>query len=167
MTTATAVPATVSAWKIDPPRTVAEFRVKHMTISNVKKRVQRCQRLSHPERGRSLLAEGAQAGVVLRPRLAQAVVALDDLHDIGLLLHGLGKIGYRMVSHDKRAGAVIETVEGVESAGSEATSGLPAFIQGIGYKLILPWFNSSAITKGRKRWNMLQSGVSVLKRRPT
>lgn len=32
----TATPATVSTWKIDPAHSAAEFKVKHMMISNVK-----------------------------------------------------------------------------------------------------------------------------------
>ena len=32
----TAAPATVSTWKIDPAHSAAEFKVKHMMISNVK-----------------------------------------------------------------------------------------------------------------------------------
>jgi polyisoprenoid-binding protein YceI len=36
MTPTTATPATVTTWKIDPAHSVAEFKVKHMMISNVK-----------------------------------------------------------------------------------------------------------------------------------
>jgi polyisoprenoid-binding protein YceI len=36
MTTLTATPTTVSTWNIDPSHSVAEFKVKHMMISNVK-----------------------------------------------------------------------------------------------------------------------------------
>jgi polyisoprenoid-binding protein YceI len=36
MTTAAAPPTAASTWKIDPAHTVAEFKVKHMMISNVK-----------------------------------------------------------------------------------------------------------------------------------
>jgi polyisoprenoid-binding protein YceI len=36
MTAATAGAATVTAWKIDPAHSVAEFKVKHMMIANVK-----------------------------------------------------------------------------------------------------------------------------------
>ena len=36
MTTATAIPGTVTTWKLDPAHSVAEFKVKHMMISNVK-----------------------------------------------------------------------------------------------------------------------------------
>ena len=36
MTTATATPATVSIWTIDPAHTAAEFKVKHMMIANVR-----------------------------------------------------------------------------------------------------------------------------------
>jgi polyisoprenoid-binding protein YceI len=36
MSTATASPATVSTWKLDPAHSSAEFKVKHMMISNVK-----------------------------------------------------------------------------------------------------------------------------------
>jgi polyisoprenoid-binding protein YceI len=35
-TLASAAPGTVTAWKIDPAHSVAEFKVKHMMISNVK-----------------------------------------------------------------------------------------------------------------------------------
>lgn len=36
MTSATASPAPVTTWKIDPAHTAAEFKVKHMMIANVK-----------------------------------------------------------------------------------------------------------------------------------
>jgi polyisoprenoid-binding protein YceI len=36
MTTGTTVPATATTWKIDPAHSVAEFKVKHMMIANVK-----------------------------------------------------------------------------------------------------------------------------------
>ncbi len=36
MSTATATPATVSTWNLDPAHSAAEFKVKHMMISNVK-----------------------------------------------------------------------------------------------------------------------------------
>jgi polyisoprenoid-binding protein YceI len=36
MTTATATPATTTAWNLDSAHSVAEFKVKHMMISNVK-----------------------------------------------------------------------------------------------------------------------------------
>src|ERR1700756_2199430 len=36
MTTATAAQTSVSTWAIDPAHSVAEFKVKHMMISNVK-----------------------------------------------------------------------------------------------------------------------------------
>jgi len=36
MATATTIPATVSTWKLDPAHSTAEFKVKHMMISNVK-----------------------------------------------------------------------------------------------------------------------------------
>jgi polyisoprenoid-binding protein YceI len=36
MPTATPVPGTVTTWKLDPAHSVAEFKVKHMMISNVK-----------------------------------------------------------------------------------------------------------------------------------
>lgn len=36
MTTTTATASTVSTWNIDPAHTAAEFKVKHMMISNVK-----------------------------------------------------------------------------------------------------------------------------------
>ena len=36
MTTGTTVPATTTTWKIDPAHSVAEFKVKHMMIANVK-----------------------------------------------------------------------------------------------------------------------------------
>jgi polyisoprenoid-binding protein YceI len=36
MTTPTVAPATVSTWKIDPVHSTAEFRVRHMMISNVR-----------------------------------------------------------------------------------------------------------------------------------
>ncbi len=36
MTAATSAPGTVTTWKIDPAHSSAEFKVKHMMISNVK-----------------------------------------------------------------------------------------------------------------------------------
>jgi polyisoprenoid-binding protein YceI len=36
MTTTTSAPGTVSTWNLDPAHSVAEFKVKHMMISNVK-----------------------------------------------------------------------------------------------------------------------------------
>jgi len=36
MTTATAAQTSVSTWAIDPAHSVAEFKVRHMMISNVK-----------------------------------------------------------------------------------------------------------------------------------
>jgi polyisoprenoid-binding protein YceI len=36
MTTSTASPATLTTWKLDPAHSAAEFKVKHMMISNVK-----------------------------------------------------------------------------------------------------------------------------------
>ncbi|MGA2648947.1 MAG: YceI family protein [Terracidiphilus sp.] len=36
MTTTTSAPGTVTTWKLDPAHSVAEFKVKHMMISNVK-----------------------------------------------------------------------------------------------------------------------------------
>ena len=36
MTTLTATPTAVSTWSVDPVHSVAEFKVKHMMISNVK-----------------------------------------------------------------------------------------------------------------------------------
>ncbi|HEV2322364.1 MAG TPA: YceI family protein, partial [Terracidiphilus sp.] len=36
MTAATAGTATATTWKIDPAHSVAEFKVKHMMIANVK-----------------------------------------------------------------------------------------------------------------------------------
>ena len=36
MTTATPAPGTVTTWKLDPAHSSAEFKVKHMMISNVK-----------------------------------------------------------------------------------------------------------------------------------
>ncbi|HUA98510.1 MAG TPA: YceI family protein [Terracidiphilus sp.] len=36
MSTSTATPATVTTWNIDPAHSAAEFKVKHMMISNVK-----------------------------------------------------------------------------------------------------------------------------------
>jgi polyisoprenoid-binding protein YceI len=36
MTAATATPTTVTTWKVDPAHSAAEFKVKHMMISNVK-----------------------------------------------------------------------------------------------------------------------------------
>jgi polyisoprenoid-binding protein YceI len=36
MSTSTATPSTVSTWNIDPAHSAAEFKVKHMMISNVK-----------------------------------------------------------------------------------------------------------------------------------
>jgi polyisoprenoid-binding protein YceI len=36
MTPTTADPATVTTWKIDPAHSIAEFKVKHMMIANVK-----------------------------------------------------------------------------------------------------------------------------------
>lgn len=36
MSTTPAIPSTVSTWKIDPVHSIAEFRVKHMMISNVR-----------------------------------------------------------------------------------------------------------------------------------
>ncbi|MGB6131205.1 MAG: YceI family protein [Acidobacteriaceae bacterium] len=36
MSTTPATPSTVSTWKIDPVHSIAEFRVKHMMISNVR-----------------------------------------------------------------------------------------------------------------------------------
>ena len=36
MATATATPASTTTWKLDPAHSAAEFRVKHMMISNVK-----------------------------------------------------------------------------------------------------------------------------------
>ena len=36
MTTATVIPGTTTTWKLDPAHSVAEFKVKHMMISNVK-----------------------------------------------------------------------------------------------------------------------------------
>jgi polyisoprenoid-binding protein YceI len=36
MSTATATPATTTTWNIDPAHSAAEFKVKHMMISNVK-----------------------------------------------------------------------------------------------------------------------------------
>ena len=38
MSTATAAPGTVTTWKLDPAHSLAEFKVKHMMISNVKGR---------------------------------------------------------------------------------------------------------------------------------
>jgi hypothetical protein len=49
----------------------------------------------HAERRRFFLVERAQPRVVLRPRLAQPDVALDHLDDVGLLLHGLGKVAQK------------------------------------------------------------------------
>jgi polyisoprenoid-binding protein YceI len=36
MTATTSAPGTVSTWNLDPAHSVAEFKVKHMMISNVK-----------------------------------------------------------------------------------------------------------------------------------
>jgi len=36
MSTLSAIPGTVTTWKLDPAHSVAEFKVKHMMISNVK-----------------------------------------------------------------------------------------------------------------------------------
>ncbi len=36
MSTTSAAPGTVTAWKLDPAHSVADFKVKHMMISNVK-----------------------------------------------------------------------------------------------------------------------------------
>jgi polyisoprenoid-binding protein YceI len=36
MSTTTSAPGTVTTWKLDPAHSVAEFKVKHMMISNVK-----------------------------------------------------------------------------------------------------------------------------------
>jgi len=36
MTTDTPAPGTVTTWKLDPAHSSAEFKVKHMMISNVK-----------------------------------------------------------------------------------------------------------------------------------
>src|ERR1700677_3294241 len=36
MSTTSAAPGTISTWKLDPAHSVAEFKVKHMMISNVK-----------------------------------------------------------------------------------------------------------------------------------
>ncbi len=36
MTTASSAPGTVTTWNIDPAHSAAEFKVKHMMISNVK-----------------------------------------------------------------------------------------------------------------------------------
>src|ERR1700744_5522559 len=38
MSTTPAAPGTVTTWKLDPAHTVAEFKVKHMMIANVKGR---------------------------------------------------------------------------------------------------------------------------------
>ena len=46
----------------------------------------------HAERRRLLLVERAQPRVILSSSFAQADVAFDHLDDVGLLLHGLGKI---------------------------------------------------------------------------
>ncbi len=56
------------------------------------------------ERRRLFLVEGAEAGVVLRPRLAQADVALDHLDDVGLLLDGLGEVAHGVCIEDKAGG---------------------------------------------------------------
>ncbi len=55
------------------------------------------------ERRRLFLVEGAEAGVVLRPRLAQADVALDHLDDVGLLLDGLGEVEHGLVCIEDKA----------------------------------------------------------------
>ena len=36
MATTTSTPATITTWKLDPAHSHAEFKVKHMMISNVK-----------------------------------------------------------------------------------------------------------------------------------
>jgi len=38
MSTTTAAPGTVTTWKLDPAHSLAEFKIKHMMISNVKGR---------------------------------------------------------------------------------------------------------------------------------
>jgi hypothetical protein len=53
------------------------------------------------ERRRFFLVEGAEPGVVLRPRLAQPDVPLDHLDDVGLLLHGLGEVDHGACIEDK------------------------------------------------------------------
>ena len=63
----------------------------------------------HRERRRLLFVEGAKPGVVLRPRLAQAYIPLDHLDDVGLLFHGLGKVGHERVCIQDNAG---ESVRG-------------------------------------------------------
>jgi proteic killer suppression protein len=48
--------------------------------------------------------EGAEAGIVLRPGLAQPDVPLDHLDDVGLLLHGLGEVDHGACIEDKAGG---------------------------------------------------------------
>lgn len=49
------------------------------------------------ERAGFFFVEGAKAGVVDRAGFAQANVPLDNLDDIGLLLHVLGKVGHSVM----------------------------------------------------------------------
>ena len=44
------------------------------------------------KRRRFFAVEGAESGVVLRPRLAQLDVFADDADDVGLLLDGVGEV---------------------------------------------------------------------------
>ena len=55
----------------------------------------------HGKRRGLLFVEGAEAGVVGGAGLAQADIALNHLDDVGLLLHGLGKIGHEVCIENK------------------------------------------------------------------
>jgi polyisoprenoid-binding protein YceI len=61
MSTSAFAPASTITWKIDPAHSHAEFKVKHMMISNVKGSFNGLTALSHPGLGRQ-----PQNGVPLR-----------------------------------------------------------------------------------------------------
>jgi hypothetical protein len=70
---------------------------RHAAAETVKKLPHRM----HGKRWRFFLVKRAQPRVVLRPRLAQADISLDDLDDVGLLLDELSEVTHRRVSIDE------------------------------------------------------------------
>ncbi len=77
---------------------------KNVTRSLAAKAVVELPHRMDGERRRLLLVEGAEACIVLRPRLAQPDVALDHLNDVGLLLDGLGEVDHGVCIEDKAGG---------------------------------------------------------------
>src|SRR6185437_11940302 len=70
------------------------YKREHVARNPAAKAMEELPHGMHRKRRRFFLVKWTQAGIVLRPGLAQPDVSLDDFDDIDLLLYGLGKIGH-------------------------------------------------------------------------